>query len=203
MSTILRIAVACISLATLSASAGYLTDGTGQVVRNSYGECVHTGFWTPDQAIIGCDGKVAEVVVVETEFAAVEPAPPQIRQVTLDTDTFFAFDRAELRPVARERLEVLLGALEGYDDLVAVRIVGHADHSGEASYNRVLALERAAAVKRYLVDQGRLDPDRVELISRGESDPRVDCSGMRGQDLVECLAPNRRVEIDVRAAELR
>ena len=203
MSKILRIAVAGIGLVTLSASAGYLTDSTGQVVRNSYGECVHTGFWTPDQAVVGCDGKVAEVVVVQTEFAAVEPAAPQIHQVTLDADTFFAFDRAELRPVARERLELLLGALEGYDDLVSVRIAGHADRIGEASYNRELAMERAAAVKRYLVDRGRLDPDRLEVISRGESDPRVECSGMRGQDLVECLAPNRRVEIDVRAAELR
>lgn len=203
MITILRTAVACVGLAAMSVSAQYLTDATGDVVRNNYGDCVHSGFWSLDDAIVGCDGKIAEVVVVATEFAAVEPTPPRIEQVTLDADTFFGFDRAELRPIAQERLDELLGALRGYDDLVAVRIAGHADRIGDEAYNRQLAMDRAEAVKTYLVGQGRLDPDRIEVISRGEADPRVKCTGMRGQDLVECLAPNRRVEIDVRAAALR
>ena len=39
---------------------GYLTDSQDAIVHNNYGECWHTGSWTPEMAVVGCDGKVAE-----------------------------------------------------------------------------------------------------------------------------------------------
>jgi len=34
---------------------GYLIDSRGNVVKNSYGECWRTGYWTPAMAIPECD----------------------------------------------------------------------------------------------------------------------------------------------------
>lgn len=199
----LQAAGACLALASAPVSAGYLFDSSGQVVRNAYGECVHNGFWQIEDAIVGCDGKVAEVVVVSGEFAAVEPVEPAIEQIVLDTETHFAFDEATLKPLATTKLDTALARLRGYDDLVAVRIAGHADRIGDSSYNRELALQRAETVARYLVGQGGLDPERLTVLSRGESQPLVACADLRGDALVDCLAPNRRVEVDIQATEIQ
>jgi hypothetical protein len=39
---------------------GYLTDSSKEVVRSGFGLCWHTGFWTPADAIEGCDGAIAK-----------------------------------------------------------------------------------------------------------------------------------------------
>jgi OmpA-OmpF porin, OOP family len=198
-----QLAAVCLGLITGPGSAGYLVDSSGDVVRNNYGECFHGGFWTPDQAIVGCDGKLAEVAVVQSEFAAVEPAAPTVEQIVLDADTNFAFDEAEVRPLARTKLDAVLAALEGFDDLLAIRIEGHADRIGDKDYNRDLAMERAEAVARYLIAEGRLDPELVTVISMGESDPLVPCADERGDALIDCLAPNRRVDLQIEATKIR
>ncbi len=39
---------------------GYLIDSSKEVVRSGFGLCWHTGFWTPADAIEGCDGAIAK-----------------------------------------------------------------------------------------------------------------------------------------------
>ncbi len=39
---------------------GYLVDSTKEVVRSGTDLCWHTGFWTPADAIEGCDGAIAK-----------------------------------------------------------------------------------------------------------------------------------------------
>ena len=66
---------------------GYLIDSRGHLVKNSYGECWHTGFWTPAMAIEECDPglvkkpKAAElpppvVAAVPAAAKAAEPVFP-------------------------------------------------------------------------------------------------------------------------------
>ena len=51
-----NIAVVGIVAFSTSAAAQYATQsGTGEVWKNPYGLCWHSAFWTPDQAIEGCD----------------------------------------------------------------------------------------------------------------------------------------------------
>ena len=186
---------------------GYLVSAGGDVVRNAYGECVHTAYWEPGDAIVGCDGKVAEVEIVKpvavVEVVPVEPVEPQIQQVTLDAETYFGFDKSRLTTEAREKLDAVIVTLRGYNDLVQVRIVGHTDRIGNEAYNEQLGRARAESVERYLIERGPLDPEILELRSMGESDPQVRCEDLRGQALIDCLAPNRRVELSVEATEIR
>jgi OOP family OmpA-OmpF porin len=58
---------------------------------------------------------------------------------------------------------------------------------------------RAAAVKAYLVSKG-IEAKRIETVGKGEKDPVKsvkECKGQKGKKLIECLQPDRRVEIEV------
>src|SRR5690625_3122682 len=71
----------------------------GDVWRNGTGElCWRTPFWTPATAIPGCDG----APVVEEEVAVVEPVATK---VVLNADTFFDFDKANLKPEGKQVLD--------------------------------------------------------------------------------------------------
>lgn len=201
MLRLLNPAVPVVLLFAAAAQAdGYLTDSSGSVVQNSYGECVHTSYWEPENAVVGCDNVIAKVEVLAepVEFAVVEPAP-MVEQITLDAATYFEFDKARLKPAAKDKLDAVIQTAGNYDDLVQVRISGHTDPIGTEAYNQRLALRRAEAVRQYLIDRGPIDPDRLTVVSRGESDPLVRCEGLQRQELIDCFAPNRRVELGIQA----
>lgn len=49
-------------------------------------------------------------------------------------------------------------------------IEGHTDGLGSASYNRRLSLQRAEAVKKYLVDNYQISPQRLITVGKGSSE---------------------------------
>ncbi|WP_345252466.1 OmpA family protein, partial [Pigmentiphaga soli] len=133
--------------------------------------------------------------------AAASPAPtppPATRVVTLSADALFGFNRSDLggiSPEGRRRLDDLSRELRGVD-VQRVRVIGHADRIGSAAYNDRLSQERAASVVRYLVGAGV--PSRlVSAEGRGSREPVVQCNQTARAALIECLAPNRRVEIEI------
>ena len=80
--------------------------------------------------------------------------------------------------------------------LYVVHIVGHADLIGSKAYNDGLPMRCAVAVRKYLL--GWLAPaEAITLEARGENEPVVACEGIRGQELIGCLAPNRRLEVTI------
>lgn len=62
------------------------------------------------------------------------------------------------------------------------------------SYNRQLSAKRAETVKRYLQNGGVKTP--ITARGRGKEEPVVQCNDRNRQALIDCLAPNRRVELD-------
>lgn len=166
---------------------GYLTTEYGEFVRNDYGECWHTSQWRPELAVPECEGAPP----------AAEVAAPEVVTLTLDGKAFFDFDRSVLKPQARERLDALIAELGAAERVGKVLIVGHADRIGTDAYNDALSMRRAVAVRDYLVENGRLPSESITLEARGEREPVEACEGIRGQALIRCLAPNRRVEITV------
>ncbi len=196
-------AAALTALAALGAQAGgYLYTTQGDIVRNAYGECWHTSSWTPEKAVVGCDGKVA---AAEPEPEP-EPAPAEpelvVDSVLLDAKTFFDFDKAELRPQGRERLDGIIATFDDYEEIHGIEITGHADRIGSARYNAGLSARRAETVRDYLTAHGDLDPNLLVVRARGETEPVVACKGERGDALIRCLQPNRRVEVEISATTL-
>lgn len=49
-------------------------------------------------------------------------------------------------------------------------IEGHTDASGSETYNKELSVERAKAVKAYLVSQHKVDPKQLVTLGKGESE---------------------------------
>ena len=74
---------------------------------------------------------------------------------------------------------------------VRIRIDGHTDSDGAASYNMSLSERRAATVRDYFVKQGGLQANRFEVKGFGESDPAAPNDGAANKRL------NRRVELTV------
>ena len=134
-------------------------------------------------------------------MAAEAPAPmaPQTRRVSYAAESFFGFDKAELRPEGKAALDsfvVELGSTR-YDNIT---VQGHADRIGSTAYNQALSLERAEAVKAYLVSSARLDGTRIVATGRSESEPVTvpdACRGATSPAVIACLQPDRRVMIDV------
>ena len=106
-------------------------------------------------------------------------------------DVFFAFDRSELEPEARDVLQRNSDWIK-QNPGVMIEIEGHADSRGTNEYNLALGARRAQAVKDYLVTLGNA-PDRLSTISYGEE------LAVCGVDSEECWRKNRRAHFVVRA----
>jgi OOP family OmpA-OmpF porin len=121
-----------------------------------------------------------------------------IEKITLDAGALFEFDAYELRPVGRVALDEFIGRLAGAT-FAMIRAVGHADRLGSEAHNQILSEERAEAVKAYLVGKG-VEPGRVQAEGRGASQPVTkpgECAGGKSAEVIACLQPDRRVEIEV------
>ena len=179
---------------------GYLTTQRDNVVRSGFGECVHTRQWTPELRSVECGGQQAAAQPApapETETAAFEPQPQPIETLTLDAQTLFEFDKAVLREDARGTLDELAQRMQGRAHVLFVGITGHTDRIGDPGYNRDLSQRRAQAVADYLQNHTDLRDSRFQVQGMGEAQPVVACETASGNDLITCLQPNRRVDIEV------
>jgi peptidoglycan-associated lipoprotein len=85
------------------------------------------------------------------------------------TVIYFGYDQSELTADARAILDAKLPLLRA-NEAVRIRIAGHTDERGSDAYNVALGQRRAAAAKRYLVDQC-IDESRIDVVSFGEERP--------------------------------
>ncbi len=55
---------------------------------------------------------------------------------------------------------------------------------------------RANTVRDYLIERG-IPAEKITAVGRSSVEPVVECNDERSQALIDCLAPNRRVEIRI------
>lgn len=136
--------------------------------------------------------------------AAPTPAPvvvaPAPQRVSFSADTLFGFDKATVRPEGKAELDKFSSQLGG-TSYQSISVEGHTDRLGSTGYNQTLSEERAASVKNYLVTNGQVDPALVSAVGKSESQPVTapgDCSDKQSRaQLINCLQPDRRVEVEV------
>ncbi|MDR5814229.1 MULTISPECIES: outer membrane protein OmpA [unclassified Caballeronia] len=174
-------------------------NGTGEYVwMNGTNElCWRDAFWTPATANAKCDG--ALVAQAPTPPAPVAPPPPviQSQKVTYQADALFDFDKAVLKPAGKQQLDDLASKI-GALNLEVVVATGYTDRIGSDAYNNRLSLRRAQAVKAYLVSKG-IESNRIYTEGKGKRDPVTGgkCQQKNRKQLIACLAPDRRVEVEV------
>ena len=126
------------------------------------------------------------------------PPAPQVQKITLDSKVLFDFDKAVLKPEGKTAIDSqIVGKLAQVQKLEVVLVTGHTDPIGTEAYNQKLSERRADAVRDYLVGKG-VPKDKIETIGMGEKQQVVKCDQKSQKELIACLQPNRRVEVDVK-----
>ncbi|MBB3255579.1 OOP family OmpA-OmpF porin [Paraburkholderia bannensis] len=171
-------------------------NGTGEYVwMNGTNElCWRDAFWTPATANAKCDG----ALVAQAPTPPVAPVAPAItsQKITYQADALFDFDKATLKPAGKEKLDDLASKIQALN-LEVVVATGYTDRIGSAAYNDRLSLRRAQAVKSYLVSKG-VPAERVYTEGKGKRNPvTTGCNQKNRKQLISCLAPDRRVEVEV------
>ena len=190
--------------------SAYVQDSRGVIVRNPFGLCWRTGYWTPADAVPGCDAPLcvppeklengkcvapppppapAPAPVAEPAPAPAPAPVPTSEKVSYSADAFFDFDKAVLKPAGKKSLDDLVSKLSDMN-LEVIIAVGHTDSIGTDAYNQKLSIRRAEAVKTYLKGKG-VEENRIYTEGKGEKQPEASNKTSAGR------AKNRRVEIEV------
>ena len=204
----------------------YVLSATGpdnnNVVKSAYLLCWRTGYWTPAQAIRDCDPDLIAVVAPPPPPApapappppAVAPPPPpppapapppparapQVQKITIASKALFDFDKAVLKPEGKRALDTeVIAKLRQIQKVELVLVTGHTDRLGSQAYNQKLSERRAATVRDYLASQG-VDKAKIETLGMGKTQPvpGVKCEQKNRKELIACLQPHRRVEVEVK-----
>ncbi len=179
--------------------------------------CYRTGYWTPSMAIEKCDPDLVPKPPAPPPPAArpappppppppaARPAPPPppaaaVKKITLASKALFDFDKSVLKPEGKAAIDSeIIAKLGQVSKLELVLVTGHTDRIGTQQYNQKLSERRADAVRDYLVSKG-VAKDKIETLGMGKTQPvpGVSCTQKNFKELIACLAPNRRVEVEVK-----
>lgn len=128
---------------------------------------------------------------------AVVQTPDQTQRIDLEADALFGFDKSVLTTQATSILDSrIVSALEAAEQVDSIKVIGHADELGSPAYNQRLSVQRAEAVKAYLVARG-VPAAAIATEGRGSADPAVHCTEARRSAQIDCLQPNRRVRVEI------
>ncbi|ANJ66765.1 hypothetical protein A9404_04680 [Halothiobacillus diazotrophicus] len=176
-----------------STHSPYVFNSAGEPVKNSIGECVHNGHGklTPETAIMACDPDMLAKPKAEPAApqALVEPPPaPEMKTVTLTADTYFDFDKYNLKPAGKQALDKLISEMGSMNSIAKIKVVGYTDSIGTEKYNLGLSQRRAKTVATYLTAHN-IPADKIETVGMGEADPVASNKTKAGR------AKNRRVVV--------
>jgi outer membrane protein OmpA-like peptidoglycan-associated protein len=172
------------------------------------------GFWQTIQEWFGINSRVKDPEPVEDklvppviEKAASSPVEPEVilipfivektvetpvyvgtdrLEVIQTTTLFFATGKTTLTEDGKKSLKALAIRAQRTDNAEVAVASGHADVTGTASKNEILAKGRAEAVKNFLISQG-LPETQIKGESFGDRNPEFDTDEL-----------NRRVDVTLR-----
>lgn len=127
--------------------------------------------------------------VVPAPLPAPVPVAPQTATI------FFAFDRSDVNAIeaGSTNLDNVIEAIQQSQNPVIVS--GYTDRLGTFNYNQALSSKRGNTVAQLLIEKG-VEPSRIQVQANSQTENYQQCSGQaRNTQLLECLAPNRRVNI--------
>ena len=132
------------------------------------------------------------------------PAPQQVvetKRFTLTSDVLFDFGKATLKPAGKTALTKLYNQIRNLDMKDHQTVVfGYTDRIGSVAANQKLSQARAQSVVNFLTAKG-INANRITATGRGAANPvtGATCKSVKAhKKLVACLAPDRRVEIEVK-----
>ena len=141
--------------------------------------------------------EVASVITTTLESTK----SPELTKATLLANTLFSFNQTTLLDSGKAELKSLAKSIKSMSNAKTVTITGYADRLGSAAYNHALSTKRADVVRAYLQFENNLSYIQFTTLGKGSlvsSAATQACSNQLGrQALIDCLSPDRRVEINV------
>ncbi len=139
------------------------------------------------QARMTAEAKLAGAM---KDLAAIAAVKEEARGVviTLNGSVLFVSGKYALLNTAQTKLDQVAEALKAQADNKRIVVEGHTDSQGSDAVNQPLSLNRASAVRDYLVSRG-VPQEKISAVGLGSSRPLVD------NKTAENRANNRRVEI--------
>ncbi len=117
------------------------------------------------------------------------------KPVAMPGGALFEHDKAMLAAKALDDLEKLAELIAKYPNAKFI-ISGHTDHTGTFDYNVRLSLQRADAVKAWLVGKG-IAPERIQTFGKADSEAIPELGPEKS---IDEQGPNRRVEIVIKTS---
>ena len=141
------------------------------------------------------------VVYVTTPPPAPMPAPaPERLKVSFNADVLFGFDHSNISPAGKRALDKFVEEIRGVQ-FEQISIQGHTDRIGTQAYNEKLSLQRANAVKAYLVSRNAAPAAKISTVGKGSTEPLTESGACKGVStsaaVIACLESDRRVDLEV------
>lgn len=147
------------------------------------------------------------VVYVTTPAPAPIPAPspipapaPERLKVSFNADVLFGFDRSNISPAGKRALDKFVEGIRNVQ-FEQISIQGHTDRIGTQAYNEKLSLQRANAVKAYLVSRNAAPAQKITTVGKGSTEPLTEAGSCKGvatsSAVIACLESDRRVDLEV------
>ncbi len=174
---------ATLSWSTSNAKSVSIDEGVGTVEANGSKQVCPSSTTQYRLTAAGAGGSHVESTTV-TVTARVAPAPIDRLTIHVNFDT----NKYEIRKADLSDLEKAVEFVKKYPGC-KVSVDGYTDSQGTEEYNQGLSERRAGAVKKYLLDHGATDADKITSRGFGESNPIADNATAKGR------FENRRVEI--------
>jgi len=144
---------------------------------------------------------LVESIPIDQSLIKVMPPKEVIKVTIIDTppiialndtlvipDVLFKFNSSTLNPVFIQLLDSALFKLKT-SNYKSIEITGHTDSIGTDAYNNTLSLNRALAVKKYILQQLQLKDELIQVKGNGKQRPIASNTTKEGRQ------KNRRVEI--------
>jgi OOP family OmpA-OmpF porin len=141
-------------------ASGDPTVPDGQLWVNSYGECYQSAYPDGPTNLPPCQVAVPEEVTVRLNF---EFDKYRVPENVVNTEEIAKIDE-------------YIDALEATPEDEYVTVVGHTDAKGSDEYNMVLGMNRADAVRDYIINRGYPADHVAPAESRGKRDMLPDYS---------------------------
>ena len=177
---------ATLSWSSENASGASINQGIGEVEKSGSREVCPTATMLYTISATGESGsKTASATVTVNP-----PPPPPVLKVIdrLVLHANFDTDKSTIRKADIAEMQKAVAFVKkypGYD----ISVEGHTDSVGTDKYNQALSERRGAAAKKYLVENGAAQPDKIKPVGYGESRPIAENKTAKGK------FQNRRVEI--------
>lgn len=123
-----------------------------------------------------------------------------LNKFELSSDFLFDFGKSNLKPNGKKEISNILSKLEKAK-IENIEIIGYTDPIGSEKSNLILSEKRANSVKNEFVYSG-IPAFKISVIGMGEKEQIKICDQkMSRSELIECLSPNRRVVINIKASK--